>query len=76
MAARKPSAPKTAKPGKLGPGRLTVPPAPAMDESDRGRLLWGQHHDPHSLLGVHPVDGGVAFRVLRPYAQAVAVSVE
>ncbi|WP_406319441.1 1,4-alpha-glucan branching enzyme [Streptomyces sp. NBC_00118] len=47
-----------------------------MDESDRGRLLWGQHHDPHSLLGVHPVDGGVAFRVLRPYAQAVAVSVE
>ncbi|MFE5690774.1 1,4-alpha-glucan branching enzyme, partial [Streptomyces sp. NPDC056512] len=47
-----------------------------MDGSDRGRLLWGQHHDPHSLLGVHPVDGGVAFRVLRPYAQAVAVSVE
>ncbi len=76
MAARKTSAPKTAKPGKLGPGRLTVPPAPAMDGSDRGRLLWGQHHDPHSLLGVHPVEGGVAFRVLRPYAQAVAVSVE
>ncbi|MFD4714949.1 1,4-alpha-glucan branching enzyme [Streptomyces sp. NPDC058430] len=47
-----------------------------MDGSDRGRLLWGQHHDPHSLLGVHPVDGGVAFRVLRPYAQGVAVSVE
>ncbi|MFE2989056.1 1,4-alpha-glucan branching enzyme [Streptomyces sp. NPDC059262] len=47
-----------------------------MDGSDRGRLLWGQHHDPHSLLGVHPVDGGVAFRVLRPYAQAVAVSVD
>ncbi|WP_432179493.1 1,4-alpha-glucan branching enzyme [Streptomyces sp. NBC_00063] len=47
-----------------------------MDGSDRGRLLWGQHHDPHSLLGVHPVEGGVAFRVLRPYAQAVAVSVE
>ncbi|MFF1397425.1 1,4-alpha-glucan branching enzyme [Streptomyces sp. NPDC058287] len=51
-------------------------PAPAPDGSDRGRLLWGEHHDPHSLLGAHPVDGGVAFRVLRPYAQAVAVSVE
>ncbi|MET7662971.1 1,4-alpha-glucan branching enzyme [Streptomyces sp. NPDC005356] len=76
MAARKTSAPKTAKPGKLGPGRLTVPPAPALDGSDRGRLLWGEHHDPHSLLGAHPVDDGVAFRVLRPYAQAVAVSVE
>ncbi|WTZ98404.1 1,4-alpha-glucan branching enzyme [Streptomyces sp. NBC_01378] len=47
-----------------------------MDGSDRGRLLWGEHHDPHSLLGAHPVDDGVAFRVLRPYAQAVAVSVE
>ncbi|WP_432164373.1 1,4-alpha-glucan branching enzyme [Streptomyces sp. bgisy031] len=76
MAARKTTAPKTAKPGKLGPGRSTVPPAPALDGADRGRLLWGEHHDPHSLLGAHPVDGGVAFRVLRPYAQAVAVSVE
>ncbi|MFA3834917.1 1,4-alpha-glucan branching enzyme [Streptomyces aureus] len=76
MAARKTSAPKTAKPGKLGPGRLTVPPAPALDGSDHGRLLWGEHHDPHSVLGAHPVDGGVAFRVLRPYAQAVAVSFE
>ncbi|MFB7709174.1 1,4-alpha-glucan branching enzyme [Streptomyces sp. NPDC056105] len=77
MAARKTSASKTAGPtGKSGPGRLTVLPAPALDGSDRGRLLWGEHHDPHSLLGAHPVDGGVAFRVLRPYAQAVAVSVE
>ncbi|MEU8483149.1 1,4-alpha-glucan branching enzyme [Streptomyces sp. NPDC048641] len=57
-------------------GRRTVLPAPALDGADRGRLLWGEHHDPHSLLGAHPVDGGVAFRVLRPYAQAVAVSVK
>ncbi|MFB7166416.1 1,4-alpha-glucan branching enzyme [Streptomyces sp. NPDC056121] len=77
MAARKTSASKTAGPtGKSGPGRLTVLPAPELDGSDRGRLLWGEHHDPHALLGAHPVDGGVAFRVLRPYAQAVAVSVE
>ncbi|MFG2522065.1 1,4-alpha-glucan branching enzyme [Streptomyces sp. NPDC048527] len=59
-----------------GPRRRTVLPAPALDGADRGRLLWGEHHDPHSLLGAHPVDGGVAFRVLRPYAQAVAVSVK
>jgi 1,4-alpha-glucan branching enzyme len=76
VAARKTSAPKTAgRPGKLGPGHLTVLPAPSLDGSDRGRLLWGEHHDPHSLLGAHPMDGGVVFRVLRPYAQAVAVSV-
>ncbi|MEU6659052.1 1,4-alpha-glucan branching enzyme [Streptomyces sp. NPDC046821] len=43
---------------------------------DRARLLTGTHHDPHSLLGAHLTESGVALRVLRPYAQAVAVSVE
>ncbi|WP_406101577.1 1,4-alpha-glucan branching enzyme [Streptomyces sp. NBC_01003] len=77
MAARKTSAPKAVGlSDKPGPGRLKVLPAPVLDGADRGRLLWGEHHDPHSLLGAHPVDGGVAFRVLRPYAQAVAVSVK
>ncbi|MFE4867876.1 1,4-alpha-glucan branching enzyme [Streptomyces sp. NPDC056682] len=50
-----------------------VRPAPALTDEDRSRLLAGGHHDPHSLLGVHPVRGGVAFRVLRPYAEAVTV---
>ncbi|MEV8525654.1 1,4-alpha-glucan branching enzyme [Streptomyces sp. NPDC052000] len=50
-----------------------VRPAPALTNEDRGRLLAGGHHDPHALLGVHPVRGGVAFRVLRPYAEAVTV---
>ncbi|OAR24861.1 1,4-alpha-glucan branching enzyme [Streptomyces sp. ERV7] len=36
-------------------------------------MLAGAHHDPHALLGAHPVRGGVAFRVLRPYARAVTV---
>ncbi|MGW1891044.1 1,4-alpha-glucan branching enzyme [Streptomyces sp. NPDC002004] len=40
---------------------------------DRGRLLDGTHHDPHSVLGAHRIQGGVAFRVLRPYAKSVAV---
>ncbi|MFD7339555.1 1,4-alpha-glucan branching enzyme [Streptomyces violascens] len=47
--------------------------APALAAADRGRLLAGGHHDPHALLGAHPVRGGVAFRALRPYAQAVTV---
>ncbi|MFF1681265.1 1,4-alpha-glucan branching enzyme [Streptomyces sp. NPDC058256] len=46
-----------------------------LDATDRGRLLSGAHHDPHALLGAHPVPGGVSFCVLRPYAQAVAVLV-
>ncbi|MFJ5218965.1 1,4-alpha-glucan branching enzyme [Streptomyces sp. NPDC088354] len=50
-----------------------VRPAPALDAGERWRLLDGSHHDPHALLGAHPVADGVLVRVLRPYAQAVAV---
>ncbi|MEU6195750.1 1,4-alpha-glucan branching enzyme [Streptomyces sp. NPDC047061] len=38
---------------------------------DRERLLHGTHHDPHSVLGAHPVPGGTAVRAFRPYARAV-----
>ncbi|MEV0266776.1 1,4-alpha-glucan branching enzyme [Streptomyces sp. NPDC050617] len=48
--------------------------APPLDPDERRRLLDGSHHDPHALLGAHPVRGGVAFRVLRPYARKVAVT--
>lgn len=48
-------------------------PAPPPAESDRHRLLGGAHHDPHSVLGAHPGDGGVVLRALRPYAKGVTV---
>jgi 1,4-alpha-glucan branching enzyme len=37
------------------------------------RLVAGEHHDPHSILGVHPAgeDGAVVVRALRPLAQSV-----
>ncbi|WP_425585130.1 GlgB N-terminal domain-containing protein, partial [Streptomyces vastus] len=47
-----------------------------LDRGDRERLLGGAHHDPHSVLGAHPVPGGVVFRTLRPYARAVTVVAE
>ncbi|MCX5204104.1 1,4-alpha-glucan branching enzyme [Streptomyces sp. NBC_00237] len=88
-AAKDPAKPKAAKPDAGHPGggrRQTVPPVAAppvppgavgphlpLSEADRSRLLAGSHHAPHELLGAHPVPGGVAFRVLRPYAKAVAV---
>ncbi|MFJ7997723.1 1,4-alpha-glucan branching enzyme [Streptomyces sp. NPDC096310] len=50
--------------------------APPPDAGDRDRLLSGTHHDPHGLLGAHPVPDGVVFRVLRPYARAVTVRAE
>ncbi|MFI1923536.1 1,4-alpha-glucan branching enzyme [Streptomyces sp. NPDC020377] len=46
---------------------------PAVGPADRERLLHGSHHDPHSVLGAHPVPGGVVFRALRPYARSVTV---
>ncbi|MES5820023.1 1,4-alpha-glucan branching enzyme [Streptomyces sp. RG80] len=50
--------------------------APPLDPVDRDRLLSGAHHDPHALLGAHPVPDGIAFRALRPFARAVSVVVD
>ena len=43
---------------------------------DRGELdlvVHGEHGHPHAVLGPHPHDGGVTFRVLKPLAASVAV---
>ncbi|MEU6288228.1 1,4-alpha-glucan branching protein GlgB [Streptomyces sp. NPDC127168] len=73
MALRDTSLPEPSAPVPSPPGaRATAPP---LDPTDRGRLLAGAHHDPHALLGAHPVPGGVAFRVLRPFAREVSVVV-
>ncbi|MDX6362315.1 MAG: 1,4-alpha-glucan branching enzyme, partial [Streptomyces sp.] len=50
-----------------------APPFAGVESWDRERLLGGTHHDPHGVLGAHPVPGGVAFRTLRPYALKVAL---
>ncbi|WNM30343.1 1,4-alpha-glucan branching enzyme [Streptomyces sp. Li-HN-5-11] len=52
---------------------VEVAVSPAADAGDRERLLSGTHHAPHSVLGGHPVPGGVAFRAFRPYARGVTV---
>ncbi|HMC55999.1 MAG TPA: 1,4-alpha-glucan branching protein GlgB, partial [Gemmatimonadaceae bacterium] len=46
--------------------RASSPASPMDDVIDR--LMTGGHHDPHALLGAHPVPGGVAIRVLHPDA--------
>ncbi len=65
---------ETSRPESAGPGRCAA--APELDPADRDRLLSGAHHDPHALLGAHPVPGGIAFRALRPFARAVSVVVD
>jgi 1,4-alpha-glucan branching enzyme len=37
------------------------------------RVVRGDHHDPHSVLGAHPNDGGTTVRALRPNATAVVL---
>ncbi|MFD6174716.1 1,4-alpha-glucan branching enzyme [Streptomyces coeruleorubidus] len=69
----------TATAGKATAPAQTVPPemelavSPAVGSADRDRLLNGTHHNPHSVLGAHPVPGGIAFRAFRPYALSVIV---
>ncbi|MCX5059885.1 1,4-alpha-glucan branching protein GlgB [Streptomyces sp. NBC_00485] len=65
----------TSLPEPSGPLIARSAAAPALDPGDRERLLTGRHHDPHALLGAHPVAGGIAFRALRPYARTVGVVV-
>ncbi|MEU8890607.1 1,4-alpha-glucan branching enzyme [Streptomyces sp. NPDC048442] len=81
--AKAPKPAKTGKPAKAGAARAGVAKAPLpLDGEERARLLAGTHHDPHGVLGAHPVSAqavpgtpgpGVRFRVLRPYAKAVGV---
>lgn len=54
-------------------GQRGVRTAQPLGDEDRARLLSGSHHDPHALLGAHPVRGGVQLRVLRPHALTVTV---
>ena len=37
------------------------------------RLVAGEHHDPHSILGAHPGPDGVVIRALRPLATSVTL---
>jgi 1,4-alpha-glucan branching enzyme len=51
-------------------------PAPAADPALRrhvDRLLNGEHHNPHEVLGVHPAGDGVIVRVFHPAATDATV---
>jgi 1,4-alpha-glucan branching enzyme len=47
----------------------------APDRSDFDRLLAGEHHDPHSVLGAHEYGDHTVIRAYRPHAVEVAVIV-
>ena len=45
------------------------------DDGDLHRLLAGEHHDPHSVLGAHEYGDHTVIRVLRPNASEVVALV-
>ncbi|HKB46930.1 MAG TPA: hypothetical protein VKC57_04480, partial [Ktedonobacterales bacterium] len=56
-------------------GTERVAPAPVSPELARhvDRLLSGEHHNPHEVLGVHPVDSATLVRVFHPAATDATV---
>jgi len=57
------------------PAAGSAPTPRSVDNAELDRLVGGAHHDPHSILGAHPGDGGVTVRALRPGASSVTVLV-
>jgi 1,4-alpha-glucan branching enzyme len=51
----------------------TSTPAGQVSRADIDRIVSGAHHDPHSVLGAHPVPGAAqtVIRALRPLAATV-----
>ncbi len=47
---------------------------PSLGEIER--VVAGNHHDPHSILGAHPGPDGVIVRALRPLATSVTLVLE
>src|SRR5712691_12729523 len=62
--------PNLADPSPADPSPADPSPAdPSLGEIER--IVAGQHHDPHSVLGAHPGPDGVVIRALRPLATSV-----
>ncbi|NUS15807.1 MAG: 1,4-alpha-glucan branching enzyme, partial [Streptomyces sp.] len=75
---RQPGAAREGGPAEKGRGPGAAPaeqqlPEGALQGEDRWRLLAGEHHDPHGVLGAHPEKGGVRVRALKPFARGVTV---
>ena len=59
-------------PTDVGPETTTAGASGGPSSEELDRLAGGAYHDPHGILGMHPVDDGVVVRALRPDAEAVA----
>ena len=72
-----PTAPAAAVPSAAEPTPTAPagPSRPSVDELEK--LIGGDTHDPHGLLGAHPqADGSTVIRTLRHQAKSVTVLTE
>ena len=72
-----PAGPAKRPPRKRAANKPAPTPAvegPTDDELDQ--LAGGAHPNPHALLGMHLVDGGVVIRALRPGAERVVALID
>ena len=51
--------------------KKAAPPRAEIDRAEVDRLLAGEHANPHSILGAHPVKGGVVVRAMVPDVHAI-----
>jgi 1,4-alpha-glucan branching enzyme len=49
-------------------------PTPTLGREEIERLVRGEHHEPHRILGAHPAGGQVAIRAWRPDATEVTAA--
>ncbi|MGB9377209.1 MAG: 1,4-alpha-glucan branching protein GlgB [Mycobacteriales bacterium] len=54
----------------------TVPALLRPSQEQLDRLVGGDIHDPHGILGAHPTEAGTAVRALRPEAESVTLVVD
>ena len=77
-----PGTPRDKAPRKRVSGKAKAP-APVVTPTPVGlspevleRLAGGAYPDPHGVLGMHPVEGGIVVRALRPGAERVVAHVK
>jgi 1,4-alpha-glucan branching enzyme len=78
-----PTEPVAAVPGAATPEPVATTPEPGAAEAgvavagtELDLLVGGAHHDPHSILGMHPGPAGQVVRTLRPDATRVVLLAE
>ncbi|MGI8867930.1 MAG: 1,4-alpha-glucan branching protein GlgB [Mycobacteriales bacterium] len=71
-----PLSPSPPAAGGVGPAPTAGTPPGGLDRAELDRLAGGAHHDPHAILGAHPLDEQrTVIRTLRPGADAATALV-